>query len=139
MEKRKPRKKLAKEKEFKNPLKPFDFSKIGTENDPCFGKHYDVKTPECQACGDSELCLVAMSQNLAVKRKNLEGKSTFKDIEQDIEPTKDEIVQVPKLVNRYIKKEYTLKKTLRLILKKYPEVDQSWVKRLYKNKTDEKP
>jgi hypothetical protein len=133
MEKRKPRKKLAKQKEYQNKLEPFDFSKIGTTEDPCFGKHYDAKAPECTRCGDSELCIIALSQNAHVQRDKLEQKNTFKDIENDLEPEKDAVVIIPKLIKRYVAKGYMFKKCFRLVQKKFPDAEEAFVKRIYKN------
>ena len=45
-----------------NLLVPFDVSKFGSEEDPCFGKAYDLSAPECQRCGDLEFCAIAFSQ-----------------------------------------------------------------------------
>jgi len=134
MKKRTPRKKLSKNKEFKDITKPLDFSKIGTLEDPCFGKHHDVKAPECVSCGDSELCLIALSQKAKLKREKLEETITFKDVEKDIPDEENPTIQVPKLIRKYKKKEYSLKKTLRLVLKKFPDSDKAFVTRLYKNK-----
>lgn len=62
-------------------LKPFDFTKFGTEDDPCFGKLYDLSAPECKICGDQELCGVIFSQNMHSIRKELEDKTKFKDLD----------------------------------------------------------
>lgn len=48
--------------------KPFDYKMLGTADDPCFGKHFDEKAPECKACGDREICAVVMSQKLNLLR-----------------------------------------------------------------------
>lgn len=63
--------------------KPLDISlnDIGSNKDPCFGKVYDLSTEECRACGDSELCAVVMGQNLHLTRKQLNEKSSFKDMD----------------------------------------------------------
>lgn len=61
--------------------KPIDISKFGTEKDPCFGKLYNLSTDECKRCGDSELCGVIFSQKAHDKRKKIEKKKRFKDIE----------------------------------------------------------
>lgn len=61
-------------------LEPIDITKFGTNDDPCFGKLYDLSTDECKRCGDSELCGVVFAQNLNKKRKKIEKKDNFKDI-----------------------------------------------------------
>lgn len=78
MPKRKPRR-MTKGIDF---LKPIDIKDLGTENDPCFGKHNSPKAPECMKCGDCELCAVVTAQNLIGKRTKVEGKQKFKDLEK---------------------------------------------------------
>lgn len=75
--KQKPRKKSHKV-DF---LKPIDLNLLGSKDDVCFGKHYDLSTEECKVCGDSELCSIAFGQNLHLRRKHIEENSRFKDIE----------------------------------------------------------
>lgn len=62
-------------------LKPIDFNKVGTEDDPCFGKLFNLSTDACKRCGDSELCSALLSQNLNKSRAKIESKNRFKDIE----------------------------------------------------------
>ena len=64
-----------------NPLVPVDVTQLGSSQDPCFGKGYDLSTKECKLCGDSELCCIKMSQTLKVTRKELEEKNHYKDLE----------------------------------------------------------
>lgn len=78
--KRKPRKKKSKDQSI-DIMKPIPLEKIGTENDPCFGKHHEPSAPECNMCGDSELCAIAQSQKLHIKRGLIEDKQQFKDIQ----------------------------------------------------------
>ena len=75
-DKREPRKK-TKGIDF---LQPVDFSNIGTPDDPCFGKHYNLSTDECKRCGDSELCSVLFAINLNKDRAKIEKKQEFKDL-----------------------------------------------------------
>lgn len=63
-------------------LKPIDITKFGTEDDPCFGKLYNLAEPECKRCGDSGLCGIVFGQNLNLKRKEIEKDSKFKDLEE---------------------------------------------------------
>lgn len=78
-------KKKRKEREAsvkpKTLLTPLDFTKFGTDDDPCFGKLYDLSAPECKICGDQELCGVVFSQNMHIVRKDIEDKSKFKDLD----------------------------------------------------------
>lgn len=73
-----------------DPLEPFDISELGSNNDPCFGKSYDLTTKECKLCGDSELCAFKMSQNLNITRKQLEEKNHYKDLDvlEDVDAIK---------------------------------------------------
>ncbi len=72
-----------------NLLKPIDINKFGKDDDPCFGKEYDLSTDECGRCGDSELCAAVFGQGkLKKKRDKIEKKNRFKDVElfQDENP-----------------------------------------------------
>lgn len=62
--------------------KPLDISKIGTKEDPCFGKHHDPSVSECQRCGDIEICSILSSQRLHIVREIQEKEKRFKDIEK---------------------------------------------------------
>lgn len=78
--------KKAKEELLKgDPLVPVQLKDLGSEVDPCFGKGYDLRTPECRACGDSELCCIKMAQHLGVTRKELESKNSYKDLNNPID------------------------------------------------------
>lgn len=78
--KRKPRNVMAKKNlDLTKPLDlPFD--KLGSDDDPCFGKHNDPTAPECGRCGDSEICAIVQSQKAHLTRKKIESESEFKDI-----------------------------------------------------------
>lgn len=62
-------------------LEPMDISKLGTNGDPCFGKHYDLSTKECKMCGDSELCCIKFTDLMGKTRKELEADTQYKDLE----------------------------------------------------------
>ena len=64
---------------------PVDINKMGTSEDVCFGKGYDLSTKECKICGDSELCCIKFSESLGKTRKELENKNNFKDLESLID------------------------------------------------------
>lgn len=75
--KRKPRE--ATEVDFSEPI---DITKIGSTDDPCFGKLYDLSTEECRRCGDSELCALVFAQTkLKRQRAEMEKKNRYKDLE----------------------------------------------------------
>jgi hypothetical protein len=79
--------KARKSKQAKDALlNPIDLANIGTKDDPCFGKLWDLKNDICKRCGDSELCGIAYSQSLNQKRLAIEKERVFKDIE-DIKVT----------------------------------------------------
>lgn len=94
--KRKARTKLIKTVDT---LKPITIMDLGSEDDPCFGKHFSPLASECNRCGDSELCAIKMGQSNHKVRSKIEKKQAFKDIEeQDIpEPSRDEIRKKIKL------------------------------------------
>lgn len=79
MARRKPRQ-TASENNSLYPLEPFDVTKLGTEDDPCFGKHNDPKAPECQRCGDFEFCSIVTAQNLRKLRVKKEKEIPYKDM-----------------------------------------------------------
>ena len=62
-------------------LTPIDLSTMGTNGDPCFGKHYDLSTKECKMCGDSELCCIKFTDLMGKTRKELEADTQYKDLE----------------------------------------------------------
>lgn len=79
--KRKPKKKPSKEFKDMDVLKPIDLNVIGGKDDPCFGKAYDLKAPECRVqCGDAEFCQMAFNARMKVMRIEAEKKTDFKDL-----------------------------------------------------------
>lgn len=62
-------------------LTPITIDQLGTKDDPCFGKHYSITAPECQRCGDCELCAIVMGQKNHIKRAKEEKKNSYKDLE----------------------------------------------------------
>lgn len=96
--KRKPRKRTKGVDLLEQPLTPIDITKFGGKDDPCFGKHHDLKAEECRNCGDSELCAIAMSHyNLKLRQKE-ELQNSFKDMEDTEQDLKE------KKVRKYLKK-----------------------------------
>lgn len=77
---RKPRKKPKNRKiDYMKPLTIKDF---GSENDPCFGKHYDLRADECARCGDYEACSIVSQSKMLSQMEKQEKKHRFKDIEE---------------------------------------------------------
>ena len=66
-------------------LTPIRMEDLGSDLDPCFGKHYDLRTEECKACGDQELCCIAMANHLGTTRAELNKKNSYKDIENPVD------------------------------------------------------
>lgn len=62
-------------------LKAININSIGSNNDPCFGKEYNLTTKECKICGDSELCCIAFANAMGKTRKELEKENKYKDLE----------------------------------------------------------
>lgn len=103
--KRKPRNKMSKTVDI---LKPITLDMLGTDDDPCFGKYNDPKTPECSRCGDCEICQIVMAQNLMIKRKEVEAAGSFKDLEEKDLKLADP-VEVKKMVKRRVRELAKLK------------------------------
>ena len=61
---------------------PIPMELLGSDEDPCFGKLFDPRTNECQRCGDSEICAIAMGQKNHLLREKVESKQSFKDMEE---------------------------------------------------------
>lgn len=85
MKKPKKNKRVAKKeatKAYKNSreLDPVNFEDIGSKNDPCFGKLYDLSQAECRQCGDSEFCCTIFANNQGVSRAEVEKENKFKDL-----------------------------------------------------------
>lgn len=109
-----------------DPLMPFDLSKIGTNDDPCFGKAYDLSTPECKQCGDSELCAIKMSQMLRVTRKELDDKNQYKDLD-----VLEDVAGMKKYMRGLIRKDKSRKEIVQKTSEKF-EVPTKIVRKIYK-------
>lgn len=83
MAKRKSRKKVVKKVDTTKPLEPFDITQFGTDDDPCFGKHYDLTADECKICGDCTVCAIVYNQQTEKLRTKEEKNHRFKDLELD--------------------------------------------------------
>lgn len=76
---RKPHKKKKVEVDI---MKPLLFTDLGTENDPCFGKHYSIAAAECKDCGDSDVCAILCQDKMHREYKEQEANNRFKDVEE---------------------------------------------------------
>jgi len=106
-------------------LEPVDITAIGSDKDPCFGKGYDLRTKECQSCGDSELCVMKTSQKLGKTREELEAKNEFLDsasLDSD---------SIKKFMRKLKRNELSKKEILDKTQTKY-ELSRKEVRKLYK-------
>ena len=103
-----------------------DFKSIGSKEDPCFGKSYDLTTDECKMCGDSELCCAVFAQALGKTRKKLEDENHFKDLDVLIDKT-----AISKTIKSSIKKGLSKKEILETLRKKY-EITKDESRMLYR-------
>lgn len=79
--KRKPRKKAVKKVDMTKPLLPIDISKFGGEDDPCFGKLWDLTEDACKRCGDNTICGILFNQKTLKLRDKEESSNRYKDLE----------------------------------------------------------
>lgn len=119
-------KKKAKKKVSPDPLVPISLDMIGGNNDPCFGKGYDLSTEECKQCGDSELCAIKFAAELGKTRKQLEEENHYKDMESLID-----VKAVYKSIRAYKRKNLKMSEILDRLQAKY-ELSREEVKSLYK-------
>ena len=110
-------------------LTPIDLSTLGTNGDPCFGIGYDLSTKECKLCGDSELCVFKMSQNLNITRKELEQKNQYKDLD-----VLEDTVGIKKYIRGLIRKGKEKKEIISKTVEKF-EVPRKRIRELYKECT----
>ena len=98
MNTREPRKDLAKKK--LDMSQPFDLSVLGTDDDPCFGKLFDIVHPDCKNCGDIDFCAIKFAAN--------QKRSPKTDIETTIKKLLKKYKGDKTKVRRAIKKEFNL-------------------------------
>lgn len=124
---RKPRKKASKKLDIAKPITPMDIDKIGSDDDPCFGKLYDLTEEPCKRCGDNTICAIASNQKTISMRHDEESNNRFKDIELEIKKDKGELKYIKsqlskgvssfKLTKRLIKKFNLSKEEARKLIK----------------------
>lgn len=102
MSKRKARNKAINKVDTTKPLIGIDLFKLGSENDPCFGKLYDPKDDICRRCGDIEVCAIAYSQNNHKLRKKAETTFTAMDMEEMEIDKMSDTLKAKKLIRRLI-------------------------------------
>lgn len=130
--KRKPREEISLQDEAL--LEPLDILKLGSEDDPCFGKLHDLTATECQNCGDVDFCAIVTAQNLHKERKKLAKEGKYKDLEEaNYFKNKNEVRErrAKKFMNN--KKAEGLSKTKVVIKasKKFKDIPRFRLKELY--------
>lgn len=114
---RESRTKLTKKKDLVKQLDnliPIDIYQLGSKDDPCFGKLFDLKAEECALCGDSEFCQIALTQNLHVNRAEIAKEVKFLDIEEGELFEKKREIRIKRL-KLFIKKLKGLGKSQKII------------------------
>lgn len=111
-------------------IKPINLKDLGTKHDPCFGKIYDLSKPECKQCGDSELCAIAMSQNLNISRKELNDQNKYKDLE-----TLLDVKGIKKYIRSLKRKGLEKKEIIKKTVEKF-DVSKTDVRDIYKTVKD---
>ena len=81
--KRKERNQLSKKVDITKPLDVLEIEKLGTDDDPCFGKLHDLTEDACKRCGDSHICQIVFNGKTKAMRDDIESKNRFKDLELD--------------------------------------------------------
>ena len=111
-------------------LKPVDILSLGGDDDPCFGKHHDIKAPECMECGDADFCAIVKAQNLHKERLNIESGQRFKDIEESDKVNVEKRKKAKMLIKKY--QDAGLKR-MKIILKVAEEtkLEKDLIKQLY--------
>jgi hypothetical protein len=99
-------------------MTPGIFYKLGGEDDPCFGKLYDLREDECQLCGDIEACAIKFSRNQHSVRKQEEKKAVYKDLDAGFLEKRLEIIKYietkkaagkdPSVIKKLVKRKYQL-------------------------------
>lgn len=100
---------------------------LGSDNDPCFGKEFDLTTDECKMCGDAELCSICFAQKLNKIRSEIEEESHFKDLEKLID-----IKSVKKYMRSLIRKDTPRKEILSKSMEKF-EITKKDARSIYRS------
>jgi len=115
-------------------LKPIsaDIFKLGSSDDPCFGKLHDLTDSVCRRCGDNELCQAVMAQNLHKTRNEVEKTQAFKDKEQPYEKVKPEHHEMKMWMKKKVAKDLDKKLIIKRAMKRY-DVSRAVARQVYKN------
>lgn len=99
-------------------LVPLDILSLGSDDDPCFGKHHDLSAPECKECGDSEFCTIVKAQGLHKERLEIEAKQSFKDIEDAEGDLINKKVYAKQVIKEYKQNGFKRLKTILIVSRK---------------------
>lgn len=112
---KKPSKKNLPDLSKQDILEPItNIENLGSDNDPCFGKEFDLTSDECKMCGDSELCAICFAQKMNKTRSEIEEESHFKDLEKLID-----IKSVKKYMRSLIRKDTPKKDIISKSMEKF--------------------
>lgn len=111
-------------------LKPLDIMSLGTEKDPCFGKHHSLTAPECLSCGDSEFCSIVTAQNLHKKRLSIEADQKMKDLDEAEEVEIEKIKAAKVMLSKFKEKGYKRMKSI-IKVSESTKLTKDKVKELY--------
>lgn len=109
-----------------DPLVPFSLEELGSSNDPCFGRAYDLSTKECKQCGASELCAIKMSQELNITRRQLEEQNHYKDLD-----SLEDVAGIKKYIRGLIRKGKERREIVQKTSEKF-EVPKKIIRKIYK-------
>lgn len=122
------KKRERKEKKEVDLLVPTNVTEIiGTKDDPCFGKEYDLSTKECKRCGDSELCAICFAQVMHKTRKEVEAENNFKDLETSVDES-----SIKKYMRGLKRKEEDRKTIISKSMDKF-SLDKKTIRTIYKS------
>ena len=90
--------------------KPVDITKFGSEDDPCFGKYYDLTVKQCKICGDADFCKIKMMHTQKVLREKVSEGQNFLDVadnsqnqaSKEVKTTKQNLKNCKKYIKRAI-------------------------------------
>jgi hypothetical protein len=111
-------------------LKPIDVLSLGSDDDPCFGKHHDLLASECKQCGDADFCAIVKSQGLHNERLGIETKKRFKDIEEADEEILKKKDKAKVIIDKYKKDGFKRIKTI-LIVSRELGLPKNIIKQIY--------
>lgn len=129
---------MARSKKKEEPIdlsKPIDLKKIGTPEDPCFGKSYDPRSSDCKICGDIEICAIAQLQNNKIQRELLAREKDFKDLDEANFLNEKDAKEAKRLIEKYKSRgysKYKIKAKLRNDLNLDSERLKELMKKYYK-------